>query len=90
MPACSCKAGASCTGSCPAFKPNPVSATWISATACCGWIIRRGIDGHPKMISPRSEVLADAGESEGVVGAKLDLPELQTYRQKFPVLDDLR
>jgi predicted amidohydrolase len=42
------------------------------------------------MISPRSEVLADAGESEGVVGATLDLPELQTYRQKFPVLDDLR
>ncbi len=45
--------------------------------------------GHSQIISPRGEVLADAGESEGVVRAELDLPELQAYRQKFPALDDM-
>jgi predicted amidohydrolase len=45
--------------------------------------------GHSQIISPRGEVLADAGEGEGVVRAKLDLPELQAYREKFPVLADI-
>ena len=43
--------------------------------------------GHSQIISPRGEVLTDAGETEGVVSAKLDLPDLQAYRQKFPVLE---
>jgi omega-amidase len=45
--------------------------------------------GHSQIISPRGEVLADAGEGEGVVRAELDLTELQTYRQNFPALQDL-
>ncbi len=45
--------------------------------------------GHSQIISPRGEVLADAGEGEGVVEAELDLSELQAYRQKFPALDDM-
>jgi predicted amidohydrolase len=46
--------------------------------------------GHSQIISPRGEVIADAGQSEGVVSATLDLPELQAHRQNFPVLEDMR
>jgi predicted amidohydrolase len=46
--------------------------------------------GHSQVINPRGEVLADAGESEGVVKAELDLPELQAYRREFPALLDQR
>jgi omega-amidase len=46
--------------------------------------------GHSQIISPRGEVLADAGESEGVVKAELDLLALQKYRQKFPTLDGMK
>jgi omega-amidase len=45
--------------------------------------------GRSQIISPRGEVLADAGGGEGVVRAELDLPELQAYRQKFPALQDI-
>jgi omega-amidase len=46
--------------------------------------------GRSQIISPRCEVLADAGDSEGVVKAELDLPKLQAYRQKFPALEGMR
>jgi omega-amidase len=55
----------------------------------CGRDPNADYPGHSQIIGPRGEVLADAGESEGVVSATLDLPELQDYRQKFPALDDL-
>jgi omega-amidase len=42
--------------------------------------------GHSQIISPRGEVLADAGEDEGIVRATLDLPELRKYRKEFPAL----
>ena len=45
--------------------------------------------GRSQIISPRGEVLADAGESEGVVRASLDLPELEACRQEFPALQDM-
>jgi omega-amidase len=45
--------------------------------------------GHSQIIGPRGEVLADAGETEGVLHATLDLPELQAYREKFPALQDI-
>lgn len=52
----------------------------------CGRDPNAEYPGHSQIISPRGEVLADAGETEGVVRAELDLPELQAYRQKFPAL----
>jgi omega-amidase len=45
--------------------------------------------GHSQIISPLGEVLADAGETEGVVKAELELPELQEYRRKFPALENM-
>jgi omega-amidase len=56
----------------------------------CGSDPNAAYPGHSQIISPRGEVLADAGEGESVVRAELGLPELQDYRQKFPVLSDMR
>ncbi len=45
--------------------------------------------GRTQIISPRGEVLADAGDGEGVMQAELDLPELRAYRETFPALQDV-
>jgi omega-amidase len=54
----------------------------------CGRDPNADYPGHSQIIDPHGGVLADAGESEGIVSATLDLPGLQTYRKKFPVLED--
>jgi predicted amidohydrolase len=56
----------------------------------CGRDPNADYPGRSQIISPRGEVLADAGEGEGAMPATLDLSELQAYRRKFPVLMDLR
>ncbi|MFW6062397.1 MAG: nitrilase-related carbon-nitrogen hydrolase [Planctomycetota bacterium] len=56
----------------------------------CGSDPKLGYTGRSEMISPRGEILADAGEAEGVLQATLDLPALRAYRQEFPVLRDMR
>jgi predicted amidohydrolase len=54
----------------------------------CGRDPNAEYPGRSQIISPRGEVLADAGGGEGVVRGELDLPELQAYRREFPVLQD--
>lgn len=51
-----------------------------------------GVDlgGHSQIISPRGEVLAQAGEGEEVLAVDIDLDELDDYRRSFPVLNDRR
>ncbi len=44
--------------------------------------------GRSQIISPRGEVLVDAGDGETVMEAGLDLSVVQTYRERFPVLQD--
>jgi predicted amidohydrolase len=56
----------------------------------CGRDPNADYPGRSQIISPRGEVLADAGEGDGVVRAQLDLPELQDYRQRFLALDDMK
>jgi predicted amidohydrolase len=46
--------------------------------------------GRSQIISPRGEVLADAGDGEGIIQAALDMPALEAYRREFPVLRDAR
>ncbi len=52
----------------------------------CGRDPHHDYPGRSQIINPRGEVLADAGETEGVMQADLDLPALQDYRAKFPVV----
>jgi predicted amidohydrolase len=44
--------------------------------------------GHSQIINPRGEVLADAGEAEGVIHAALELAEVQAYREEFPAVTE--
>ncbi|HMO64132.1 MAG TPA: nitrilase-related carbon-nitrogen hydrolase [Verrucomicrobiota bacterium] len=46
--------------------------------------------GHSRVLGPDGRMLAEAGEGEAVVSAALDVAALRGYRQKLPVLDDLR
>lgn len=56
----------------------------------CGRDSSNDYPGHSQIISPRGEILAEAGAAEGVIQAELDLPALDVYRLKFPVLADLQ
>ncbi|MCX6928359.1 MAG: carbon-nitrogen family hydrolase [Verrucomicrobia bacterium] len=46
--------------------------------------------GRSLLIDPQGEILADAGEKEGCVGAQLDLAALRKYREGLPFLADMR
>lgn len=46
--------------------------------------------GRSLIVDPLGEILADAGENEGCIRAKLDLPNLRKYRAGLPFLDDLK
>ena len=56
----------------------------------CGRDPRNEYPGRSQIISPRGEVLGDAGEGEGVVRAELNLPQLQAYRREFPAMGDMQ
>ena len=46
--------------------------------------------GHSLVVDPLGEIVADGGENEGVVRAKLDLENLAKYRVGLPFLNDLK
>lgn len=46
--------------------------------------------GRSLVIDPQGEILADAGNAETCLQARLDLTGLREYRQGLPFLDDLR
>lgn len=54
----------------------------------CGSDPNHAYPGRSQIISPRGEVLADAGDGETTLAGMLDLPALQSYRHEFPVLED--
>lgn len=46
--------------------------------------------GRSIIVSPRGEVIADAGEKCGMTKTPLDLEDLRAYRKEFPALADMR
>jgi predicted amidohydrolase len=42
------------------------------------------------IVDPHGTILADAGETEGVIRAELDIPMLLKYREGLPFLADMR
>jgi omega-amidase len=68
----------------------------IENQACVVGINRCGADpnhtysGRSLIIGPRGDLLAEAGSSEGCIGAELDLEDLKAYRKEFPALKDMR
>lgn len=47
-------------------------------------------NGRTLIVDANGDIIADGGESPGVVRASLDLPSLLKYRKGLPFLDDLR
>ena len=82
--------------------PQPRDAHWIALLraraienqAYVAGVNRCGDDpkyrylGRSIIVDPLGNILADAGEGEGVVGAALDLKPLLDYRRDFPALAD--
>jgi omega-amidase len=72
-----------------------LQARAIENQACVVGVNRVGADpyyaysGRSVVIDPQGEILADAGEREGCLRAKLDLAALQKYRKGLPFLADL-
>jgi predicted amidohydrolase len=46
--------------------------------------------GRSLIVDPQGDILADAGDREGCIRARLDLAALQKYREGLPFLDDMR
>ena len=46
--------------------------------------------GRSIVVHPDGQILADAGESDGVIRAECDIEELRSYRQTRPFLADMR
>jgi predicted amidohydrolase len=46
--------------------------------------------GRSLVVDPKGEIVADAGDREGVVSVSLDLPVLRAWREKFPALASRR
>jgi omega-amidase len=46
--------------------------------------------GRSLIVDPQGDILADAGDREGCIRARLDLAALQKYREGLPFLNDMR
>ncbi len=55
----------------------------------CGRDPNAGYSGRSRILDPRGDVIAEAGDGVAVLGADLDLEGLLRYRREFPVLADL-
>ena len=63
---------------------------YVIAVNRCGADPKLTYNGHSRIIDPRGEVLADAGEAEGVIRAEVDRDMLEAYRGSLPFLRDKR
>jgi omega-amidase len=63
---------------------------YVAAVNRCGRDPNVEYSGRSQIISPRGEVLEDAGNGEAVIRAEIDLERLHAYRRQFPALDDIR
>ena len=63
---------------------------YVAAVNRCGRDPNVAYSGRSQIIDPRGTILADAGNGEGVITAKLDLDALRAYRRQFPALEDIR
>lgn len=63
---------------------------YIAGVNRCGSDPKLNYSGRSLIISPRGDILADAGSGEGVISADVSLTELLAYRQELPFLADMR
>jgi predicted amidohydrolase len=63
---------------------------YVVAVNRCGTDPKLSYPGRSQIIDPKGNVLADAGESVGVVSAPIDIDLVRTWRREFPVLGDVK
>jgi predicted amidohydrolase len=63
---------------------------YVAGVNRCGRDPNVEYSGHSQIISPRGQVIEDAGDRDAVIQAELDLDKLREYRAKFPALSDVR
>ncbi|HVF10910.1 MAG TPA: carbon-nitrogen family hydrolase [Abditibacteriaceae bacterium] len=62
---------------------------YVAGTNRCGNDPKLQYSGRSLIIDPRGNIIADAGNTEGIISAELDLEALISYRREFPALDDM-
>ncbi|HYV27882.1 MAG TPA: carbon-nitrogen family hydrolase [Candidatus Eisenbacteria bacterium] len=63
---------------------------YVAGVNRCGRDPKLIYNGRTLIVSPRGEILVDAGDGERVISAELNLDDLRTYRKEFPALPDMR
>ena len=56
----------------------------------CGTDPTLTYNGRSLIVSPKGDILADAGNGESVISAEVNLQELLDYRKELPFLADMR
>ena len=63
---------------------------YVAGCNRCGADPKLTYNGRSLIVSPKGEVLADAGDGEKVIRAEVDLAALQALRKELPFLADMR
>jgi predicted amidohydrolase len=63
---------------------------YVAGVNRCGTDPTLTYNGRSLVVSPKGELLADAGNGECVIHAEVDLAELLAYRKALPFLADMR
>lgn len=63
---------------------------YVAGVNRCGDDPRFRHNGRSLIISPRGDILADAGNGESVISAECDVKSLLEYRRELPFLADMR
>lgn len=63
---------------------------FVAGVNRCGADPKLTYTGRSIIVSPKGEILADAGNGESIISADLKLDELLAYRTEFPFLTDMR
>ncbi len=63
---------------------------YVVAVNRCGSDPKLSYPGRSQIVDPKGNILADAGESAGVISAEIDVELVRTWRREFPVLGDMK
>ena len=63
---------------------------YVAGVNRCGKDPKLSYNGRSLIISPKGDILADAGNGESVISAEVNLDELIAYRRDLPFLADMR
>jgi len=63
---------------------------YVAGVNRCGKDPKLSYNGRSLIVSPKGEILADAGNGESVISADVSLEELLAYRKDLPFLADMR